>query len=255
MALKIGIMGAMIEEVQHLQHAVEQPVRLTRGQRDYVSGRMGGHEVVVVFSRWGKVAAAATAATLIERFDVNCILFTGVAGALDPRLNIGDIVVGRSLVQHDLDASAVPGIERFEVPLLGVRFFEPDGAMVDKAAAAARAYLQHDMPGEIDAATRQRFAMHEPRVYTGLIASGDQFIASAAHAAELRQALPEPLCVEMEGAAVAQVAYEHGLPFLVLRTISDKADHSAPIDFPPFIAQVASPIACGCARHLLALLD
>lgn len=254
MPLKIGIMGAMIQEVEHLQRTIEQPQRETRGQRDYVSGHMAGHDVVVVFSRWGKVAAAATATTLIERYDVNLILFTGVAGALDERLNIGDIVVASQLVQHDLDASKVPGIERFEVPLLGVRFFEPPADLVGKTVCAAETYLQQDMPAEINQSTRSRFCMDAPKVYTGLIASGDQFIACPDHVRDLRTALPDPLCVEMEGAAVAQVAYEHGLPFLVLRTISDKADHSAPIDFPPFIEQVASLIACGCTRHLLARL-
>lgn len=249
--MKIGIMGAMQEEVAGLLRHLEGPLRETRGMRDYHAGRLGGHDVVVVFSRWGKVAAASTATTLIERHGVDFIVFTGVAGAVDPSLNVGDIVIANALVQHDLDASAVPGIRRFEVPLLGVRTFPADARAVARALESARRFIREDMALAVTAETLATFGITSPRACAGLIASGDQFIASPAKAAELAHALPGVRCVEMEGAAVAQVAHEHGIPCVVLRTISDKADHTAGVDFPRFLAGIASPFTCGVVLRFL----
>jgi adenosylhomocysteine nucleosidase len=119
--MRIGIMGAMAEEVSQLRPHLSEVTTEIRGMREYVSGQLLGKSVTLVFSRWGKVAASSTATTLVERYGVDCLVFTGVAGALDPSLNIGDIVVASRLVQHDMDASALPGIEKYEIPLLGVR--------------------------------------------------------------------------------------------------------------------------------------
>src|SRR4051812_8668352 len=116
--MKIGIMGAMLEEVSGI---VEQlgTTKITRvGGRDYIEGAWHGIDVVVVFSRWGKVAASVTAAILLTRFEVRGIFFVGVAGAADPALGLGDIVVATDLLQHDMDASGIPAFSRFEVPLL-----------------------------------------------------------------------------------------------------------------------------------------
>lgn len=249
--MKIGIMGAMQEEVAGLLRYLEEPVRTTCGMRDYHTGRLSGHDAVVVFSRWGKVAAASTATTLIERHGVDFIVFTGVAGAIDPALNVGDIVIADALVQHDLDASAVPGIRRFEVPLLGVRTFPVDTRVVDRALASAWHFIREDMAQAVPAETLAAFGIASPRACAGLIASGDQFIASPAKAAALARELPGLRCVEMEGAAVAQVAHEHGIPCVVLRTISDKADHTAGVDFPRFLTGIASPFTCGVVLRFL----
>ncbi len=242
----------MPQEVEHLRHGLEGPVQTCEaGQRTFVSGRLHGREVVVVFSRWGKVAAASTATTLIERFGVGMLVFTGVAGALDRTLNVGDIVVGARLVQHDMDASAIPGVQRFEVPLLGTRFLDAPVELVARARSAAARFLDEDLRAAISPEVLAEFGIIAPKVVTGLIASGDQFIASDAVAEGLRCALPGLQCVEMEGAAVAQVAYEHGLPFIVLRTISDKADHSAHVDFRGFVTRIAAHFTCGCVIRLL----
>lgn len=252
--MKIGIMGAMSEEVALLRGAMTDVEVETRGGREFASGTLCGRHGVVVFSRWGKVAAASTATTLIERHGVDTLLFTGVAGAVDPSLNVGDIVVAERLVQHDMDASALPGIARFEIPLLGVVEFGVEKPHVAAARRAAETYLAEDLRGDVSRDLLGEFDIDAPRVVTGTIASGDQFIADPAVARGLAEALPELRCVEMEGAAVAQVAHEHGVPCLVLRTISDKADHGAVVDFPRFVDRVASHFTCGAVLRLLPAL-
>ncbi len=252
--MKIGIMGAMAEEVSLLHDHMGQATREMRGMREYTSGNIRGQSVTVVFSRWGKVAAASTATTLVERFGVDFLVFTGVAGALDQTLNVGDMVVADTLVQHDMDASLLPGIEKFEIPLLGVSRFTVADAYVQTARRAAETYLAEDLRLDVAPGALVEFNIRIPRVVTGTIASGDQFIADDRVAQALREQLPGLKCVEMEGGAVAQVAYEHGIPCLVLRTISDKADHSAAVDFPRFVSRIASHFTCGSVLRLLDLL-
>ncbi len=252
--MKIGIMGAMTQEIDLLIPQVLNKHTETVGNRTFISGNILGKDIVIVFSRWGKVAASSTATTLIDRFGCDLIVFSGVAGALDNNLNIGDIVIGKTLVQHDMDASALPGFKKFEIPLMGNQFFESPPQLVDKAVAAAISYINSDMPNEISINKLKEFEISYPKVVSGLIASGDQFIASIDVSTGLLALLPDILCVEMEGAAVAQVAVEHGIPFIVLRTISDKADYSAHIDFPLFIEQIASHFTCGSVIRLLETL-
>ena len=211
--------------------------RQSVGGRDFWVGHWHGHEVVAVLSGIGKVAAATTATALIERFGVRRILFTGVAGGIGAGLRVGDVVVARSFVQHDMDAS--PLFPRHEVPLYGRARFDTDPALSAALAEAARAMLAD--PGQVlglDAVAA--FGLHAPRLHQGLIGSGDRFVATAAASAALRQALPDMLAVEMEGAAVAQVCHDYALPFAALRTISDRADDDAHVDFMRFIDQVAS---------------
>ena len=252
--MKIGVIGAMPQEVALLARDLRDARTERRGVRDYLSGRLVGHEAVVVFSGWGKVASASTATTLIEVFGVDAVVFTGVAGALAPDLAIGDVVIGDQLLQHDLDASAVPGIARYEVPLLGVSRFKADARLVALAEAAARRYLSERLADDVGPDHLRDFGLHDPAVRTGLIVSGDQFISSLARVQEILGDLPDALCVEMEGAAVAQVCFEHGRPWVVLRVISDKADHAAPIDFPRFLTTVASHLTCGVVLQLMAAL-
>jgi len=252
--MKIGIMGAMVEEVAKIRSTMYVTNVESRGKREYVSGHLNGHDIVVVFSRWGKVAASSTATTLIERFGVDLMLFTGVAGAIDDRLEIGDIVVADKLVQHDMNASAIPGIKLYEVPLLGVQFFEISSDLASKAAQSAQDYITRDLSSDVPRYILQKFHIIQPTVVRGLIASGDQFITSNEVAQKLRASLPDVKCVEMEGAAVAQVAYEHDCPLVVIRAISDKANHSATIDFPKFIEHIASHFTCGIVFRLLDLL-
>lgn len=252
--MRIGIIGAMVQEVEKLITRVDNKNITSLGNREFISGRLYQHEVVVVFSRMGKVAAASTSTTLIDLFNIELIIFTGVAGAINESLNIGDIVVGDRFVQHDMDASALPEFKRFEIPLLGEQFLIPPQELVMKATTAARDYIRLDLPVEISSAKLKEFGIAQPKVINGLIGSGDQFIATVDASTSLRSVLPDMLCVEMEGAAVAQVAAEHKVPFIIMRTISDKADHSAHLDFPKFIDQVASYFTCGSVLRLLKYL-
>ncbi len=254
--MKVGILGAMPQEVALLQKDLRDARRQTRGMREYLEGTLYGKQAVLVFSRMGKVAAASTVTTLIEVFGVDLVVFTGVAGAASPELAIGDVVIGQSLVQHDLDAR--PLFRRFEVPLLDRVVFEAPADLVALARASAELYLHSQLRDDIPGATLSAFGITPPpRLHAGLIVSGDRFIADPAMLAALRAALasaglPAPLCVEMEGAAVAQACYEHEIPVIVMRTISDKADHSAAVDFVPFVDQIASHMTRGIVRRLIA---
>jgi adenosylhomocysteine nucleosidase len=233
-----AVMTAMEEEFRRLRESLSDAEVIERGGRRYLSGRISGRPVVAVFSRWGKTAAASTATTLIERFGAARVLFTGVAGAASPDLGIGDLVVADRLLHHDLDAR--PFIRRFEVPLLDLVEIPTDPAMNEAASAAAAALLAEDLDSIAAAPVRAGFGIETPRVHRGLVASGDRFIADPAEVAALRRELPALLAVEMEGAAVAQVCHEHGVPCAVVRTISDRADHAAPVDFARFVSEVAS---------------
>ncbi len=196
--------------------------------RDFWAGHLHGHDVVAVLSRIGKVAAATTAVVLIERFKVDRIIFTGVAGGLAPQVKVGDVVVADGFIQHDLDAS--PIFPKYEVPLYGVDRFATDPALREQLARAARDALP--------AATLHR----------GLVASGDRFVSTTYESRALQAALPDALAVEMEGAAFAQVCHDYGVPFAAVRTISDRADDEAHGDFMTFIQEVAS-------RHSAAIVD
>lgn len=251
MGKKIAVMGAMPEEIELLLPKISHKKEHIIGRRSFTSGILEGKEVVAVFSRMGKVAAASTVTTLINHFGCDTVLFTGVAGALDRSLNIGDIVVGSSNVQHDMDVSALTGFSKFEVPLLDRQFFSPPDWLIAKALEASEDYLQKIMPNEIDSSLLSGFGITAPKAIRGMIASGDQFIASQETVNELIRLLPEISCVEMEGSAVGQVAFEYGIPYVVIRTISDKADHSAHIDFPLFVKEVASQFTCGVLLELL----
>jgi len=246
--LKLGLISAMAQEQAGLIDSMPDSHTISRGMRDYVQGTLWDTQCVCVLSRLGKVAAAATAATLIERFGVTHILFTGVAGGADRRVRVGDIVIAEQLVQHDMDAS--PLFPRFQIPLTGLSHFAADAALTERVALAVSAFVENDFRLAIDAADQEQFRIRRPRVHRGLIASGDEFIDSRVKLAELKLALPDLLAVEMEGAAVAQVCFEFGVPFTVIRTISDGANEDAPIDFVSFIERVAARYAFGIARRL-----
>jgi adenosylhomocysteine nucleosidase len=248
----VAVVGAMAEEVHALLAALEgrAPV-VTSGGREYHRGLLWGTPAVVALSRIGKVAAAATMAELILRFGVRTVLFTGVAGAVDPSLHVGDVVVARRLVQHDMDAS--PIFPALEIPLLGRSHFDAcpeDSALVERAA---RGFVSGALFGTVDEGelaaleiTRER----PPRVVVGDVASGDRFVSSHAERERLRALIPGLLCVEMEGAAAAQVCFEYGVPIAVVRVISDRADDAAAVDFTRFL-RVAGAISAGIVRDAL----
>lgn len=233
----IGLMGAMQEELALVLQAMPDEQRVRVGGRDFWQGHWQGRPVVAVLSRIGKVAAATTATALIERFGVSRIVFTGVAGGLGSGVRVGDVVLAHGFVQHDMDAS--PLFARYEVPLYGRSRFATDETLSSELAVAARQVLAQ-VAAHVGASAVAEFGLQTPRVHAGLIASGDRFVSTSAESRALQQALPEALAVEMEGAAVAQVCADYGIPFAALRTISDRADDDAHADFSRFIRQVAS---------------
>ncbi|THC41357.1 5'-methylthioadenosine/adenosylhomocysteine nucleosidase [Massilia sp. Mn16-1_5] len=239
--MRLGIISALSEEQQGLVEAMQSPYKLIHGQREYWVGQLWEIDAVCVLSRIGKVAAAMTATTLVEKFGVTHILFTGVAGAGDKTVNVGDIVVADALVQHDMDAS--PLFPRFEVPLTGLTHFQADHRLNARVLDAAHAFLDEDFMEAIDAGEKAVFRLTQPRIHRGLIASGDQFIKDSDHIDGLNAALPGLVAVEMEGAAVAQVCYELNVPCAVIRTISDKANEHAATDFMRFVKSVAARYA------------
>lgn len=254
-ASPIGIMAAMPEELQALLDLIPDESRQVRGGRTFWRGHLEGREVVAVLSGIGKVAAAVTATLLIDAFGVSQVWFTGVAGGLGHDVRVGDVVVADALLQHDMDAS--PLFPRHELPGLGVSRLHPPAGLVQRVADAVRDALSATClspGGELSHIQLEALGLAVPRVHTGLIASGDQFVHSADDAQTLRNHLPGVMAVEMEGAAVAQVCAAFEVPCIVVRTISDRADASAHIDFGRFIGSVASPYALAIVCALLRVL-
>jgi len=233
----IGIMGALHEELAGMLEQMPDERRQQVAGRTFWCGHWQGQEVVVVLSRVGKVAAATTATALIERFGVSQIVFTGVAGGIGPEVRVGDVVVANGFVQHDMDAS--PLFPRYEVPLCGRAEFKTDVAMSCQLAQAAQDVLA-DVGQHVQAQSVEEFALERAQCHQGLVATGDRFVSSSAECLALQQALPQAMAVEMEGAAVAQVCFDYGVPFAAVRTISDRADDDAHTDFGRFVSEVAS---------------
>lgn len=247
--MKIGIMGAMPEEVGSIANLLNNPVLRSFGSRDFLTGCFSDKEVIVVYSRCGKVSSASTATTLINHFKVNAIIFTGVAGAVPMHLNVGDVVVGDKCIQHDMDGR--PIFPKYEIPLSGVTYFHSSQELVSKARLATERFFSAEFHSAIPKEIREKFNISRPAVHVGTIASGDQFVSCPMKVKNLQKEIDNVLAVEMEGAAVSQVCSEYELPFVVFRTISDKANCDAPTDFQQFITQVASFYASAISCSLI----
>jgi adenosylhomocysteine nucleosidase len=209
------------------------------------SGALAGIDCVVARCGMGKVSAAAGVQRLIDLHAVDCFVVCGLCGGLGEDLAIGDIVVGERFIQHDVDAS--PIFPRFEVPGLGLTEFRTPPELVQKAASAARRFLDAGFDAVRDSAS---FGSEAPRVHAGLIVTGDQFIKDEGRL-RLQKLFPDALCVEMEGGAVAQVCHMNALPLVVVRIVSDLADGSAPTDFVRFVEEVAPAYTVGIVSELL----
>jgi adenosylhomocysteine nucleosidase len=213
--MRLAVVSAMAEEQAGLAEALASHAALREGR------------VSLSFSLCGigKVAAAMTVTRIVERERPDAIVFTGVAGGLGPGVHRGDVVVGSQFLQHDLDAS--PIFPRYEVPLTGRSRFDADQALTARLVAAA-------------SRIGSGWGAWRGAVHHGLIVSGDRFVSTTAEALALQDRLPEALAVEMEGAAIAQVCHAYGMPYAVVRSISDRADDEAHGDFNTFIAEVAA---------------
>ena len=213
----IGIIGAMEEEVTKLKEQMINVTVLKKACMEFNSGLLEGKEVVVVRSGIGKVHAALCTQILCDDYHVTTIINTGIAGSLDNKIEIGDIVLSTDALQHDVDAVAF-GYELGVIPRMETSIFKAD----EMLCSLAKTVCERVNP--------------DIQVFTGRVVSGDQFIADKFVKDRLIQCF-QPLCTEMEGAAIAQAAYLNQVPFLIVRAISDKADNSAELDYPTFEAK------------------
>ncbi len=244
-------MGAMAQEIDEVKALLTNKTVVKIANREFVVGKINGIACVVAFSKWGKVAATITATLLIQEFGVTDLFFIGTAGALADGLKVGDIVISKRLVQHDLDAR--PIISRFELPLLNRVYVDSNPELTELAGKAVANLLDKGVDTMVGEEAVKDFNL-SPTLYFGDIASGDQFINSDEKREEIMGLLPDVLCVEMEGAAVAQVCLEFGTPFTVIRTISDTANHNARVDFGKFIVEVANAYSRAIVQEIMRLL-
>lgn len=246
--MTLGLVSAMPDELAAVLELLPDEQRITVGGRAFWQGHLHGQTVVAVLCGIGKVAAATTTTLLAQHFGASAIVMTGVAGGLGRGVKVGDVVVARELLQHDMDAS--PIFPRHEVPGHGRARFAADATWSDRLAKACAATL-HDPVAALGVDAVQAFALHASRVHEGLLVSGDRFVSRTAESQALQAELPDALAVDMESAAVAQVCADFGLPFAVVRTISDRADDAAHVDFPRFLTQVASRYSAAIVARLL----
>ena len=229
---KLGIIGAMQEEVETLLARMENKRELSKAGSTFYDGILEGLPVVIVQCGVGKVNAAMCTQVLCDLFEVTHIVNTGIAGSLCADLDIGDLVVSRDAMYHDVDAVHF-GYPFGKVPGMDVVAFPADDRMVNYAYDAAE-------------------AVNPGHTKIGRVATGDQFVAVK----ELKERIianTNGLCTEMEGAAIAQTAYRNGVPFVILRAISDKADDSAQMDYPTFeriAAHRCAEVTCHLANQL-----
>ena len=226
--IKLGIIGAMEQEVETLLEQMENKSAATVAGSTFYEGKLSGLDVVVVQCGIGKVNAALCMQILCTRYNITHAVNTGIAGSLCADLDIGDLVVSSDAMYHDFDCVHF-GYPYGKVPGMDVVSFPADETMVKLAYTAAN-------------------GVHPDHVTVGRVASGDQFVAVQ----ELKDRIianTQALCTEMEGAAIAQTAYRNGVPFVILRAISDKADNSAEMDYPTFEKQAAHR----CAAVTMAL--
>lgn len=233
----IAIVSAMHDELSQLLALMPDEHKQTRAGREFWLGHLHGHDVVLVLSGIGKVAAATTATLLVEHFHASHIVFTGVAGGLDKNVKVGDLVVADSFLQHDLDVS--PLFPRYEIPGYGVSSLQADRNLAQDLKQACEHVLR-DLPHVLGHEAMTSFGLKLPKLHQGLLISGDRFVSTTAESQKLQHDLPQALAVEMESAAFAQVCHDYGIPFAAVRTISDRADDDATVDFNRFLSEVAS---------------
>lgn len=230
---RIGIIGAMDLEVEHLKSEMQISRIVDKAGMEFYTGTLKGVDVVIVRSGIGKVNAGLCAQILADVFQVTHIINTGVAGSLNAKLDIGDILISKDALYHDMDVR-IFGYQLGEVPQMGCREFKADKAMIEAAVSSCK---------EVNP---------DIHVAVGRILSGDQFISDKAKKETLIADFQGD-CTEMEGAAIAHSAYLNKIPFVIIRAISDKADDSAEMDYPTFEREAAKHSA-KLVEHMITLL-
>ncbi len=210
----IGIIGAMEEEVSALKEQMTEVSVTKKAGMEFCRGMLNGKPVVVVRSGIGKVNAGICTQILVDDYHVDCVINTGIAGSLKSVIDIGDIVVSTDTVQHDMNAVGF-GYPLGQIPRMDTLAFPADQKLIELACQVCR---------EVNP---------EIQVYAGRVVSGDQFVSDKESKERIKTNF-DGFCTEMEGAAIAQAAYLNGIPYVVLRAISDKADDSAAVDYPAF---------------------
>lgn len=216
---KIGIIGAMELEVESLKAQMTVTNTSKRANMDFYEGKLGEADVVIVRCGIGKVNAAICAQILADLYQVTHIINTGIAGSLNAALDIGDILISKDVIHHDVDVT-IFGYPLGEVPQLGVRAFPADENMMKLAAETCAEVIP------------------DTKAIVGRVVSGDQFISSK----DVKERLISNFqgdCAEMEGASIAHACYLNNIPFVIIRAISDKADDSAEMDYPTFEKEAA----------------
>ncbi|NAW58097.1 MULTISPECIES: 5'-methylthioadenosine/S-adenosylhomocysteine nucleosidase [unclassified Vibrio] len=216
--MKIGIIGAMEQEVAILKDAISNRQEMSKAGCTFYSGQLNGVEVVVLQSGIGKVAAAVGTTILLDQFQPDVVINTGSAGGFDSSLNLGDVVISSEVRHHDADVTAF-GYE------MGQMAGQP-------AAFQADAQL-------MNIAERALEQMEDKHAVRGLICTGDTFVCTAQRQAFIRQHFPTVIAVEMEASAIAQTCHQFGVPFVVVRAISDVADKESPMSFEEFLPLAA----------------
>ena len=217
--MKIAIIGAMEEEVTLLRDNMKDQTQETVAGCEFTFGNMHGAEVILLRSGIGKVNAAMSTTILLEKYKPECIINTGSAGGFNPSLNVGDAVISTEVRHHDVDVTAF-GYEYGQVPQLPAAFLADD-KLISVAESAAK-------------------ELENFQIVKGLIVTGDSFMEDPARVEFVRSKFKDLQAVEMEAAAIAQVAHRFGVPFVIIRSLSDIAGKESEISFDQFIDKAAT---------------
>ncbi|CAM3724108.1 5'-methylthioadenosine/S-adenosylhomocysteine nucleosidase [Mesobacillus thioparans] len=216
--MRIGIIGAMDEEVDLLRSKMADIEEINLAGSEFYNGKIDNQEVVLLKSGIGKVNAAMGTALLIEKFQPDVIINTGSAGGFHKELNVGDVVISTEVRHHDVDVT-IFGYEYGQVPRMPA-FFSPDDKLVTVAEKSAE-------------------KINDIQVVKGLIASGDSFMSDPERVEFVRSKLPQLYAAEMEAAAIAQVAHQFEVPFVIIRSLSDIAGKDSNVSFDQFLETAA----------------
>ncbi len=214
---KIGLICAMSEELELLLEGLENQKEYTIANMSFYTGSLEGVQVVLVLSGIGKVNASIAVSLLISEFEVDAVINTGVAGAIDQKLEVGDIVVGERLAYHDVNVTNF-GYRLGQLPQMPL-FYESSPSLI--------------------ALIKDTISETSPTFYFGDIVSGDSFVMDREMGEEIKNQFPHALVTEMEGAAVGQTSYQFSVPFLVIRAVSDNADQEATLTYEEFLEEAS----------------